>query len=252
MATSPTELFTEPPASTEGHDEIGQAMEPAARLVMGVAADGSGSMRGAKHAQLVSTFNGWVGEVRSMPAVAGALDLAVARFGNGGVETLDLGPAATLPGMASGAPFAFARDARLPAFECAGDTPLGAGVEHVIELVRSRRRAVAQGASVGTYRPTVVVLSDGLPTDDWKAALPRIRDLESAKRLLLYCIGVDGADFGVLREIAPNATYDCNVRFDKLAAMLSASAGSGASSGDTKDVYDTVASALAGLGVERR
>jgi len=80
----------------------------------------------------------------------------------------------------------------------------------------------------------------------------RLRELEAAKRLLLYCVGVDGADFGVLREIAPDATYDCDVRFDKLAAMLSASMASGASSADTKDVYDTVASALAGLGVERR
>jgi len=209
-------------------------------------------MRGAKHDQLVKTFNGWLGEVGSMAGVASALDLAAARFGNGGVESLDLGPPATLPGMPPGTPFTFVTEAKLPGFECVGDTPLGAGIEHVIELVRSRRRSVVRDAGGSTYRPTVVVLSDGMPTDDWRPVVARVRGLEADKRLLLYCIGVDGADFEVLREIAPNATYDCDVRFDKLAAMLSASMASGGSSGGAKDIYDTVASALSGLGVERR
>lgn len=233
--------------------EIGDPMEGSTRFVMGLSLDASDSMnQHGKRDQLVSTVNGWFKSGGTLEDLAESADIAAVSFGGRGIETIPLGPPAILPGMEGDTPFTRVKEANLQSLTCTGNTPMGAGLERIIELVRARRRAVVEDANLTTYRPTVVAVGDGMPNDDWERVIPLIRELEAENRLLVYCVGVTGADFDTLRRIAPDATYESDISFERLAVLLSASAASGASSASAKTVYDTVAQALSGLGVSRR
>jgi len=58
-----------------------------------------------------------------------------------------------------------------------GRTPMGAAFEQARELVEDRTRLPGRA-----YRPTLVLVSDGIPTDEWKPALERLLTSERASK----------------------------------------------------------------------
>ncbi len=82
-----------------------------------------------------------------------------------------------------------------------GDTPIGAAISMGIDLV-NKRKQVYKEKGVGYYKPWIILITDGAPTDSWSHAAHLIRDGENANRFAFFAIGVEGANFDTLRTLA--------------------------------------------------
>lgn len=80
--------------------------------------------------------------------------------------------------------------------QAAGGTPLGQAMNFAATLIDDKSRIPSSA-----YRPTVVLVSDGHPTDAWESALDKLTQqgrVQKADRIAL-AIGAD-ADIGVLQR----------------------------------------------------
>ncbi|MDI9349957.1 MAG: VWA domain-containing protein [Candidatus Symbiobacter sp.] len=87
-----------------------------------------------------------------------------------------------------------------PAIIAEGDTPIGAAALDAIERVRLRKELYKING-VPYYRPWIFLITDGEPTDDWESAADAIRAGEDAKHFMFFAVGVEGANFEVLRDL---------------------------------------------------
>lgn len=93
-------------------------------------------------------------------------------------------------------PLQAARHVKWIDLTCGGGTPMGAAMVLAADLIEDQK-----AIPIRAYRPAVVLVSDGIPTDDWKAGLQRFvagGRAQTADRLAL-AIGGD-ADEGMLSE----------------------------------------------------
>jgi uncharacterized protein YegL len=88
-----------------------------------------------------------------------------------------------------------------PTLTTAGDTPLGAAVLLGLDMV-AERKALYKQSGLAYYRPWVILITDGGPTDRWKPAADAVKAAEAAKQVAFFAIGTDGADFDTLRKLA--------------------------------------------------
>jgi uncharacterized protein YegL len=70
----------------------------------------------------------------------------------------------------------------------AGRTPMGAALDLATDLIEDRTRVPSRA-----YRPTVVLVSDGQPTDNWEAPLARLLGAERAGKAQRFALAI-GAD----------------------------------------------------------
>ena len=82
-----------------------------------------------------------------------------------------------------------------------GGTPLGSAVDRAIDLVADRK-ATYKANGIAYYRPWVLLVTDGAPTDDWHKAAERVRQAEADSGLAFFAVGTEGADFETLGNIA--------------------------------------------------
>ena len=76
-----------------------------------------------------------------------------------------------------------------------GMTPMGAALDIVTDLIEDRERVPSRA-----YTPTVVLISDGLPNDEWQGPLKRFHDSERAAKAQRFALGIGAdADHDVLR-----------------------------------------------------
>jgi uncharacterized protein YegL len=165
-------------------------------------------LRDGRGERLNEALNRWLQELRADRVLNTSVDLAVVTFGGEGeVDVLSLG---------AGAPGGFmpVRDTDdVPPLRAAGSTPLGAAIDLAIELSSSHVAAL-RSAQRDVYRPNVWIVTDGeptnldgYPTDDWHGAVARLRAAEASGRLLVFAIGLPGANHTVLGEVAPLSHY---------------------------------------------
>ena len=83
-----------------------------------------------------------------------------------------------------------------------GLTPIGEAIDYALALLESRKE-VYKESGVQYYRPWIFLITDGAPTDDWKAAAEKIRAGETARKFCFFAVGVEGADMKTLSQIAP-------------------------------------------------
>ena len=84
-----------------------------------------------------------------------------------------------------------------------GGTPMGAAVELALERLEARK-AEYKAAGVSYYQPWLVLMSDGAPTDYWKDAARRLRDMAEGGKIVVIPVGVgDQATLEILAEFAP-------------------------------------------------
>ena len=80
--------------------------------------------------------------------------------------------------------------------EASGRTPLGAAMRITADLIEDREKIPARA-----YRPTVVLVSDGLPNDDWEPALIRLTQEGRAQKADRMALAIGGdADEGMLKR----------------------------------------------------
>jgi len=70
-----------------------------------------------------------------------------------------------------------------------------------LQLLHDRKEVYKQN-SVDYFRPWLFLITDGKPTDEWHAASQQLRDEESRKGVIVFAVGVEGADLKILTEFS--------------------------------------------------
>ncbi|MHB2021331.1 MAG: vWA domain-containing protein [Candidatus Xenobia bacterium] len=108
-----------------------------------------------------------------------------------------------------------------PTLLAANDTPLGEAVGMGIDLVARRKEEYKQ-AGIAYYRPWILLVSDGAPTDDWERAAQRVRAGEMDRAFSFFPVGVQGANFDTLQQLSSRRPLRLkDLRFADLFVWLS-------------------------------
>jgi uncharacterized protein YegL len=107
-----------------------------------------------------------------------------------------------------------------------GSTPLAKGLQLGLDLVEEGKQNL-KAAGISYTRPWMMVITDGDPTDDsiqWTAAAHACKSAEAAKRVEIFCIGVEGANLQTLSEISTKPPLMLEgIKFQELFNWLSSS-----------------------------
>lgn len=77
-----------------------------------------------------------------------------------------------------------------------GKTPMGAAIDMAIDIIEDKNKIPSRA-----YRPTLVLVSDGLPTDDWERSFNRLNTSERASKTFRFAMGIgDDADLLMLNK----------------------------------------------------
>ncbi len=170
--------------------------------------DISGSMAGASIDQLNLALKHFVQEVSLDSLASKRLELAVVTCGG------DVRVAHDFATVSHFVP---------PILMAGGDTPLGAAIEKAIELIDRRKRNYRLGG-VSYFRPWLVVLTDGTPTDDIGQAARLLHQEEAGKSLVAFCFGTDTFDKVTMTRVFPRQPLTMRgARFQEFFRWLSAS-----------------------------
>jgi uncharacterized protein YegL len=147
--------------------------------------DNSGSMRGNPISQLNEGLKIFREALANDSLASKRVEVAIVTFGPVKVET----------------EFVSAQQFDAPELAVNGDTPMEEAIVTGLNLLRARKEAY-KANGVSYYRPWVFMITDGEPTDSWQQASQLIKQGEQSKAFSFYAVAVEGANLGVLRQIA--------------------------------------------------
>jgi uncharacterized protein YegL len=150
--------------------------------------DNSGSMRGNPIFELNEGLKVFHEELAADNLASKRVEVGIVTFGPVKMET----------------DFISAQSFTPPTLSVAGDTPMGEAIETGLNMLQSRKDAY-KANGISYYRPWVFLITDGGPTDSWQKAAQLVREGEQSKQFTFYAVGVEGANFDVLRQIAVTA-----------------------------------------------
>lgn len=87
-----------------------------------------------------------------------------------------------------------------PTFEAGGVTPMGEAIVKGIASLQERKKQYS-ASGIAYYRPWLILITDGAPTDEISSAIEAICMGEEAKALNFFPIGVQHADMQVLNRL---------------------------------------------------
>ncbi|MGC2236545.1 MAG: VWA domain-containing protein [Pyrinomonadaceae bacterium] len=148
--------------------------------------DTSYSMNGQPIAELSAAIKQFKEDLMEDTLARKRVEVAVVTFG-GSVQVVS--------------EFQTAEDFQPPTLSVRGDTPMGEAIEKTIEIL-TIRKAQIRSQGVQLYRPWIVLITDGAPTDSWQTAAQLVRKGEASKRFILFPIGVSGYNKQILAEIS--------------------------------------------------
>ena len=100
--------------------------------------------------------------------------------------------------------FTTAEEFHPPVLSASGDTPMGKAIRESVEMIR-RRKDTYRANGISYYRPWLLLLTDGGPTDEWKSAADLVKQGEASKSFSFFGVGVEGANMDVLKQICVRA-----------------------------------------------
>jgi uncharacterized protein YegL len=143
-------------------------------------------MAGERIAQLNEGLHVYRTELLADDLASQRVEVAVVTFGTGATVLT---------------PFITADCFQPPALTAADKrTSLGEGINLALDLLEQRRQQY-RANGVAAFRPWVFLITDGAPTDEWQLAAARVRKGEAAQGFNFFPIGVEGANFDVLRAL---------------------------------------------------
>jgi len=182
------------------------ADNPDPRCACVLVLDRSGSMSGQPIAQLNAGLKQFRDELLADPMARRRVEIAIVPFGPVQHDSF----------------FWQADDFNPTDLSANGDTPTGAALSYAIDLIDSQKR-IYKSHGIAYYRPWIILITDGQPTDDWKQVAQRIREGEASKAFSFFAIGVESADMSVLNQLSPRATLLKGLAFREFFVWLSAS-----------------------------
>lgn len=181
------------PSGGETAEELFAAVEfadnPEPRCPCVLVLDTSGSMSGLAIDQLSQALKQFVHDVSADALAAKRLEIAVITCGG------DVRVAHDFATVSHFVP---------PILMAGGDTPLGEAILRGLDLLESRKRNYRIGG-VSYYRPWLIVLTDGAPTDDMNQATRRLQEGEATKSLVAFCFGTDTFDKATMARVFKRA-----------------------------------------------
>lgn len=178
------------------------ADNPEPRCAVALVLDTSHSMNGEKIAQLNKGLLEFERALKIDRLASLRIEVAVITFG-GTVQALSVsqGGYQPIPFEAAKA-FVTIKDFSPPQLETKGDTPMGEAVTRAITLVNERKN-IYKKHGVDYFRPWIIVITDGKPTDfNWESSARLAREEQTKKALSFYAIGVEGADMDILAQFS--------------------------------------------------
>lgn len=148
-----------------------------ARLPICLALDTSGSMDGAKLAELNAAVRWFFNEVRNDEMAAMTAEIATVSFG-GDVRRLT-----EVSGIDR---------QQVPVLTASGATPMGEAVNKCLDLLEQAKREYKE-MGVDYYQPWLVLMTDGTPTDEIAKAVARCQQEIRNRKLTVIPIAI-GAD----------------------------------------------------------
>lgn len=91
---------------------------------------------------------------------------------------------------------------RPPTLQANGRTPMGGAIGYAIDYLEDRKITYRDN-HIQYYQPWIILITDGAPTDNWSQASQRIHQAQKDNKLSFFTIGVEGANFDQLKQIAP-------------------------------------------------
>lgn len=164
--------------------------------------DASASMRGEPIAEVNRGLQLLANDLRQDALAALRVEIAVVTVG-GAVTLIKCvnGTTTPLPFDAAQA-FVTADEFEAPTLVASGDTPLGQGVREALRLLTDRK-AIYRTQGVDYFRPWLFLMTDGHPTDDgWEQAAEALVAEEQRRGVLVFPIGVEGANMPSLQKFA--------------------------------------------------
>ncbi len=181
------------------------ALNPEPRCPCLLLLDVSGSMAGPPIAELNAGLRTFRDELLADELAAKRVEVACVTFG----------PVEVATGIEPAALF------QPPWLRASGETPMGEAILRATDLVRERKQQY-RANGVPFYRPWILLLSDGAPTDAWAEATARVHDGEASRSFAFFAVAVGGASLDVLRQISVRAPLRlAELRFSRLFQWLS-------------------------------
>ncbi len=155
--------------------------------------DTSGSMWGEPIEELMKGVESLVSAIEEDPKAKKSVEIAIVTFGEG-VEVIQ--------------DFAPVEDIRLRELLPKGTTPMGKAIKEALDMIEYRKMLL-RGQGVQYYRPWLVLITDGEPTDMepgsamWEEVRERIVDAENRKKVITWAFGTESANFEKLKKLFP-------------------------------------------------
>lgn len=146
--------------------------------------DTSGSMAGAPIDQLNAGLTDFKDALMADSIAMKRVEIAVVTFGPVKIEST----------------FHTAPNFFPPIFTANSDTPMGTAIKQGLDMLRQRKDEY-RANGIAYYRPWIILITDGAPTDEWQSVKALIKDGESSKSFVFFTVGIGGADMNILRQI---------------------------------------------------
>ena len=167
------------------------ARNPEPRCPCIILVDRSTSMAGQKMDSVNQGLRAFRESVLEDELASARAEIAVISF-NHGVQTVQ--------------DFATVRDMETPHITTGGSTNISGAIHEAIKTLEMRKRAYRENG-IESYRPIIVLITDGEPTSDDPQLLANvsthIAEQEEGRHLTFFTFAVEGADVRKLASIAP-------------------------------------------------
>ncbi len=145
---------------------------PDPRIPVCLVLDTSYSMSGQPIQELQEGVQLFFKAIKEDEIAASSAEIAIVTFGNQASVALD---------------FQGIEHQNPPLFVADGSTPMGAAVNLALDLLEQRKEEYKQ-AGVDYYQPWMVLMTDGMPTDDISGAAHRVTMLAEKRKLTVFPI----------------------------------------------------------------
>lgn len=179
---------------------------PDARIPVVFLLDTSGSMQGSRIAKVNDMMRRIVRALEADALARVKVEIAVVTFSTHSEVTHDF----ALPGQYYH-----------PELQANGRTAMGEALDKSLDLIEARKLSYRQNG-VDYHRPWLIMLTDGLATDDVSAVLGRIKDYQQRKKIVFlpFAIDVSEAEFRHLLEVSERTLLIDETKIDQLGAYL--------------------------------